>query len=122
MHPAASASPTAPQVVEIRVTVSPASAKLFMDGTEMTNRPFVVSQLADAKDHTFRGEAAGHDPEERVLKFDQSREIALVLKKSSGGGFRAPVVTPPPPKPEEPEITNKKKPPSTQLDPGDPWK
>ena len=122
MHPAASASPTAPQVVEIRVTVSPASAKLFMDGTEMTNRPFVVSQLADAKDHTFRGEAAGHDPEERVLKFDQSREIALVLKRSAGGGVRAPVVTPPPPKPEEPEITNKKKPPSTQLDPGDPWK
>ena len=88
----------------------------------MADRPYVVSQAADPKDRAVRVEAAGHDTVERIVKFDQSRDIELSLKKTGAGGPRGPVGPTPPAKPDEPEIKVNKKPPSTQLDPGDPWK
>lgn len=115
-------STASPQVVQIRITVTPASAKLTIDGKEVADRPYVVSQAADPKDRAVRVEAAGHDTVERIVKFDQSRDIELSLKKTGAGGPRGPVGPTPPAKPDEPEIKVNKKPPSTQLDPGDPWK
>lgn len=120
-EPGPTAAPTADQV-KIRVSVTPESAKLTLDGKAIKDIPYVDLVPRDGQEHTLRAEAPGYEPESRVVKFDRELNEAIVLRKSTAGNVRGPVAPPPPPKPEEPEIKIKKKPPSTQLDPDDPWK
>jgi len=118
--PTAQGSATAVTEVRIRISVVPATAKLSVDGKEIKDRPYVVALPATATDHAVRVEAPGHETENRIVKFDRSQELTIELKKSPGTGAKGPFVAPR--APDEPEIKIKKKPPTTQLDPDDPWK
>lgn len=108
--------------VRLRVVVEPESAKLTLDGVPVTARPYAADHPKSSDDHELKVEAPGYETENRVIRFDRNLELQIALKKLSGKGPRGPVIAAPPPKPDEPEIKLKKKPPSTQLDPDDPWK
>ncbi len=73
--------PTQPgERVRIRVRVSPGTAKLFLDGTEVDN-PFVLDRPKDPRDHTLVAEASGYESETRVLRFEQGLDLEIALTK-----------------------------------------
>jgi serine/threonine-protein kinase len=125
-------APTAGNV-RIRIHVTPANAKITLDRKTLKGNPYIEDRPPDNLEHELQLEAPGYETESRKLRFDQPRDIEIAMKKleaaSTGGVVRAPRPgTPPaesaaPTDPDKvPEIKVKKKPPSTQLDPDDPWK
>lgn len=119
-EPVATGPTPAAERVKIRVSVTPESAKLSLDGAELKDKPYVDLVPKDGTEHTLRAEAPGYESESRVVKYDADVNESFSLKKLAGpqpGTVAAPV-----PKPETPETKIKKKPPSTQLDQDDPWK
>ncbi len=108
--------------VTLRITLSPPNAKAVLDDVPLGTNPFVAERTRDQAEHRLRVEAPGYETESRTLKFERSLDVEIVLRRQSAPGTKPPAPPPSAQPPEEPEIKIKKKPPSTQLDPDDPWK
>jgi len=115
--------PPAPAPMELKVRVKPADAKVFLDDQLLGEGPYTGQRVRDGAPHELRIEADGFDPETRSVRFDGNVDLEIVLNKTKSGR-KTPYVSKPPgtTTTDTPEIKNPKKPPSTQLDPDDPWK
>jgi eukaryotic-like serine/threonine-protein kinase len=71
-----------PARVNIRISASPAEAKLFFDGARLPTNPFVQVLTVDASEHEVRAEAEGHLASTRKLVGDRDAEISLKLERA----------------------------------------
>jgi len=130
---AASAKPTA-DLVKVTIHAAPDSAKIFIDGAEVTGNPFTGTFPKDGASHNVRVEADGFETKKALVSFDQDRLEEYALNRPG----RPPVaITPlpartpdPTPSATEPPATTTptasstgpKKPPTRDLNHDDPWK
>ncbi len=76
--------------VHIRITTSPASARLSLDGSAVPN-PF-DAWVARGGEHRFSASAEGYVEQSRMVSFDGDRTVSLVLSPLA----KPPTVSPPP--------------------------
>jgi serine/threonine protein kinase len=110
--------------VQLRVRVSPPDARVTLDGRRLSEGPYSGQHVQDDQVHELEIQADGYASETRKVHLDANQDIEVVLSKATtaqkgGKGFVKPAK---PSQPDTPDIKNPKKPPSTQLDPDDPWK
>jgi hypothetical protein len=89
------ALPAAPDsgYLHVKITVSPAEARILLDGAPLPSNPFEGKFLKDGAVHRMQFEAAGFFPQSRVAVFDKdlSLDVALLLKpKNAGEGAPGP--------------------------------
>lgn len=64
--------------VAVSISVSPADAKLTLDGTPITN-PYTVQRRSDRQTHLLVAEAPGHISLERNVQFERDLTVMLAL-------------------------------------------
>jgi serine/threonine-protein kinase len=64
--------------LELKITASPASATIHLDGTPLTN-PYVGRVPADGEMHLIRVSAPGSHDQERVVAFDRDKALEFEL-------------------------------------------
>jgi eukaryotic-like serine/threonine-protein kinase len=96
-QPTATPSPTQ---VELTVNVTPAEAKLFLDGKELPSNPYVGKFPRDDGTHIIKAEANGFATRSRDVTFDKDRTIEMALEHQS-----SPMATTPPPSDSSKEKT-----------------
>ncbi|HRI72203.1 MAG TPA: serine/threonine-protein kinase [Polyangium sp.] len=79
--------------VEIWINVSPANAKLTIDGKPLEKNPFVGKFDRDGASHMLQAEAPGYATRSRDITFDKDRNIEFALVPQAA----APGTTAPPP-------------------------
>ena len=84
--PVATAVPTvtaaAPIVFSIAVT--PAHARIFLDGNRLPGNPYETKLPADAQPHQIRAEADGFLPTSEPVTFERDAKIQLTLRPRAG--------------------------------------
>jgi hypothetical protein len=75
---AASLQP-APRLVVLRLSASPPSAALYLDGERLAANPFAAQRSLDTSPHRLRVEAAGYLALDRDLVLDRDVELELAL-------------------------------------------
>ncbi len=123
--PPPAATDTAPRRVRVRVQVSPKSAKLTLDGNQLSDNPWVGEVPAGPGEHVLTVEADGYQSVSRMLKFDENQNLEIQLRRATTAAAAPPKATAEEPKkPDDfPDLTAqpKKKPPTAPLDTADPW-
>ncbi|MBK8257688.1 MAG: serine/threonine protein kinase [Polyangiaceae bacterium] len=112
--PSASTDPNA-GMVEIRISVRPENAKLFLDDAALPTNPFVGRFKRDDRPHALRVEAEGFANATRTLSYGSDQFIEIALDKAEPTKDK-PTATPGDPTPR-PGTRPKKK-----LDSDDPWR
>ncbi len=110
--PAASPAPPAAGFVEVRVRARPDGARVALDGVDLGEAPFAGRFPRDGRTHRLDVAREGHEPESRLVVFDQDVDLALALPPTSPAAGAAPAregkpgrarppsaARPPPPKP-----------------------
>jgi len=93
--PPAPSTPAPPSKIEIRLSVEPASATLFLDGAQLPGNPYTGRVEEDGKLHKIRAEAPGYTTREVEANWSVSPSVSLTLVP---GQRRVPGVATPPPK------------------------
>lgn len=75
-----SGSPSGPGRVQLRVSVIPQDAQLYLDDRRLSSNPFRDSLPGDDVDHTFRAEASGFEPFEKVVRMAADLDITISLQ------------------------------------------
>lgn len=90
------ASPVEREVV-ISVTANPSSARITLDGAEVTS-PYEAKVERSSDMHTIRIEADGFEPETKSVVFDRSQALTVALKATATKSppTPTPANTPPP--------------------------
>jgi serine/threonine-protein kinase len=98
-----------PATVRVRLSATPANAKLYLDDSPLESNPFSRSLPADANTHTLRAEASGYSTESKVISFAKDTDVTLTLERPNGPRTRIKPTRPtttaprdptaPPPKP-----------------------
>jgi hypothetical protein len=78
-------------MVTVSVSVSPADARLMLDGAPVPN-PFTAQRPADKQSHNLVAEAPGYAPLRRNVQFERDLTVVLALAPSSQT-VASPVVT-----------------------------
>ncbi len=91
----APSTPVAPSKIEIRLSVEPASATLFLDGVQLPGNPYTGRVEEDGKLHKIRAEAPGYTTREVEANWSVSPSVSLTLVP---GQRRVPGVAGPAPK------------------------
>jgi len=81
--PSAAPSATIAATVAIKVTTSPAEAKVTLDGIALEGRPASRAIARDGKSHVVRAEAPGHAPKEETFVADGDKTFSIALDKES---------------------------------------
>jgi hypothetical protein len=71
-------TPSVAPEVSISISVSPADAKLTLDGITVAN-PLVMKRPADNRPHELVAEAPGHQPLKRSLQFERDLTVMMGL-------------------------------------------
>jgi len=66
--------------VALRLSASPAKAKLYLDDRPLPSNPYFGDVPSDAARHTIRAEATGYRSEEKSLIFKNDTEVTLTLE------------------------------------------
>ena len=90
--PAVAPVPAAPQVKKVQITlrIKPRTARVLLDGEEVTDNPLLLKQ--SDKRHVLRFEAKGRTPVTRKVPADRSRTLRITLTRKRprrGRGARA---------------------------------
>jgi hypothetical protein len=75
--------------VAIRLSATPAGARLFLDDRELGTNPFTGSLARSDSEHRVRVEAPGHEPLEQLVVARQAVNLELHLRPLPGPGVRA---------------------------------
>ena len=78
------AQPTAKPTVgaiDLKVSVTPEGARLFLDDKPLAANPFTGKLPQDGETHTLRAEAPGYAPRVRTITFEKDLEIEFTLDK-----------------------------------------
>jgi serine/threonine-protein kinase len=87
---AVSPTATAPSgSVAIRLSATPAGARLFLDGRELGTNPFTGSLARSDSEHRVRVEAPDHEPFEQLVVARQAVNLELHLRPLPRPGVRA---------------------------------
>ena len=70
-----------PAAIDLKVTVSPEGARLFLDDKPLAANPFIGKLPQDGESHTLRAEAPGYAPRTRNITFEKDLEIEFSLDK-----------------------------------------
>ncbi len=92
-------------LVEVSLFAKPKSARLFLDGLEVSN-PYVAKRPADGSAHSVRAEARGYVPKSLDVVFGErpvSLSIVLEVPAGAGAGARARKAPAPVPAPRSDE-------------------
>jgi len=121
-QPTNATQPTAapvPGQIELTINVTPAEAKLYLDGKELPTNPYVGKFARDDGTHIIKAEANGFATRSRDVTFDKDRTIEMALEHQS-----SPMGTAPPPADSSKEKTKVIFVPQQQPPPGndDPMK
>jgi serine/threonine-protein kinase len=84
--PTATTATKSPEQVKLRITASPANAKLLLDDVPITPNPYSTSLPADGATHTIRAEAAGYEAESQIFASDKDANFTLSLKAADKSG------------------------------------
>jgi serine/threonine-protein kinase len=105
--------------MDLRVRVSPPSAKLFLDEAPLHANPFSGRFPLDGAGHRLRAEAEGYLPKTTIVQFDRDAALELELEPEPATAATSAQDTPKgqPPSPR----SGPGKPPKRKLDPNDPW-
>jgi serine/threonine-protein kinase len=74
-------SPPKAAAIDLKVTVSPEGARLFLDDKPLAANPFIGKLPQDGESHTLRAEAPGYAPRVRNITFEKDLEIEFALDK-----------------------------------------
>jgi tRNA A-37 threonylcarbamoyl transferase component Bud32 len=134
-HPPASQSVAslAPEIVEVRLSASPANASIYYDDVPLPGNPYAGRFARDGTAHRVRVEAHGFRTQHLMITLDKpvvEMTLALVPEKEKPetgrdnpppgpGRPRVPQRPPPPPPPDE--IRGPRRPPGPALPAEDPW-
>ncbi|HMA96612.1 MAG TPA: hypothetical protein VKP30_28195, partial [Polyangiaceae bacterium] len=93
-----SVATTPPTQIQIRLAASPPAAALFLDGNPLSSNPATLTVPTDARDHEIKATLAGHEPYDKVVRFerDLSLEIMLQPLPAPAAATTAPTTTKPP--------------------------
>jgi len=80
--------------VALRLSASPAKAKLYLDDRPLPSNPYLGNVPSDAIEHSVRAEATGYRSEEKSLIFKTDTDVTLTLEPAKD---RARAQTPPRP-------------------------
>ena len=78
-----------PRKIELRVSVTPAQARLFLDDGLIKN-PAAMTIVSDTMKHQLRAEAPGYRTQTLDVTFDRDLTTVVALEKIEGG---APMAT-----------------------------
>jgi eukaryotic-like serine/threonine-protein kinase len=78
-------SPTRSALVKVRISVTPSDAKLFIDGTAVSN-PYVDMHSVDDKPHEIRAEGRNYETRTIQRAFSSDTELQLALAWKGIGG------------------------------------
>lgn len=76
-------APSKPKLaaIDLKVTVSPEGARLFLDDKPLAANPFIGKLPQDGESHTLRAEAPGYASRVRNITFEKDLEIEFALDK-----------------------------------------
>jgi serine/threonine-protein kinase len=69
--------------VRVEITVSPASARIFLDDAALVGNPFSGKLRRDAADHQLRIEAPGFTPRTQALSLERDIRLELALERAA---------------------------------------
>lgn len=81
-HVESPASDLAPTSFKVVVRANPSTARVFIDGAEVTN-PYEGRVPHDARTHVIRVEAPGYEATEEEVAFDKDLAVHLALEKTT---------------------------------------
>lgn len=81
--PPAPAAAETPKTIELRVSASPASAKLFIDDAPLGSNPFTGRFPADGARHIVRVEAQGYATQKELATFNDDVSMEFDLEKKT---------------------------------------
>jgi serine/threonine-protein kinase len=85
-RPVESVSTTAAAAdVRIKLTVSPASATITIDGQPVSS-PYLANVPRDSRDHIIRVEAPGLEPHVEIVRYEGDITMLVTLTKANNGG------------------------------------
>jgi eukaryotic-like serine/threonine-protein kinase len=102
--PPASAAPAAAQLpadIEIRVSATPAEARIFFDEEPLAQNPGARRWPRDGRSHKLRVEAPGYITTYRNLATDRDLMIEVALERVPAGAYASPPIHPPPKAPAD---------------------
>jgi serine/threonine protein kinase len=76
---AAARAEAPPQEIQLRVSVLPASAKIYIDDQPVPTNPYSAVLARSANTHVLRAEAPGHAPEVRSIDYQANLSLELML-------------------------------------------
>jgi hypothetical protein len=79
--PIQAASKPSAVAIDLKVSVSPEGARLFLDDKPLASNPFTGKLPQDGEAHTLRAEAPGYAPRVRTITFEKDLEIEFALDK-----------------------------------------
>jgi serine/threonine-protein kinase len=84
--PAPSASAAEPEEITVEIRVTPAAARIFVDGVKAANNPHRVKVARGKFMHEIRAEAEGFVPYATNVAFDRDRTLDVALPPKPFGG------------------------------------
>jgi serine/threonine-protein kinase len=89
-RPAASASTTAAVAdVRIKLTVSPPTAQITIDGAPVSS-PYLANVPRDPRDHIIRVEAPGYEPHAEIVRYEGDITMLVTLSKPTAAASATP--------------------------------
>ncbi len=125
--PSATTMAPVPTEVKVKLSATPASAKLLLDG-RLVDSPYEARLPRDTLEHTVRVEAPGFDPQVEKIRFDSDVTMVFNLTKTTAvssaaatnNTTRTAKPTWPPPQPPQPATKPTATAPTTPHDPPPP--
>ena len=74
--------------VRIKLTVSPASAQITIDGAPVSS-PYLANVPRDSRDHIIRVEAPGLEPHVEIVRYEGDITMLVTLTKAAGAAQAA---------------------------------
>jgi serine/threonine protein kinase len=74
-------APPTPAEIQLHISVSPDSARIYLDGEKLSGNPQVLFVPVDGELHTLRAMAQGYEPQTRSLAYNQNTRIELALRR-----------------------------------------
>jgi serine/threonine protein kinase len=70
-----------PAEIQLHISVSPDSARIYLDGKKLRGNPHTLTVPADDEEHTLRVEALGYEAQTRTIAYNQNMRIELALRR-----------------------------------------